>query len=162
MEVLHANHLPDLQKKSETSTTSYGKRVERLKSIIKSCGMRYFRPLNWLIWILSSTSFFHWSIICCWSFSFHSSVPPSVYRKAKQAPESKREAYLMKEMEEILRREGLSTNPSEKGEDLIHNLSILFKILNKWSTLGLPIHGLNIMIDNASWLAGKGNMLQRY
>ncbi|RWR90139.1 eukaryotic translation initiation factor 5B [Cinnamomum micranthum f. kanehirae] len=42
------------------------------------------------------------------------SVPPSVYRKAKQAPESKREAYLIKEMEEILRREGLSTNPSEK------------------------------------------------
>lgn len=33
----------------------------------------------------------------------------------KQAPESKRESFLIKELEDILRKEGLSTNPSEKG-----------------------------------------------
>ena len=42
-------------------------------------------------------------------------VPPSVYRKVKQAPESDRESYLIKELEDVLRKEGLSTNPSEKG-----------------------------------------------
>ncbi|KAM0950930.1 putative HIRA-interacting protein [Dioscorea sansibarensis] len=69
-------------KKREKPTQSvYGKQVEHLKSIIKSCGM---------------------------------SVPPSVYRRAKQAPESKRESYLIKELEDILEKEGLSTNPSEK------------------------------------------------
>ncbi|KAJ0976020.1 hypothetical protein J5N97_017985 [Dioscorea zingiberensis] len=69
-------------KKREIPTQSaYGKQVEHLKSIIKSCGM---------------------------------GVPPSVYRRAKQAPESKREAYLIKELEDILEKEGLSTNPSEK------------------------------------------------
>uniref|UniRef100_A0A453I1R7 Histone chaperone domain-containing protein n=1 Tax=Aegilops tauschii subsp. strangulata TaxID=200361 RepID=A0A453I1R7_AEGTS len=60
---------------------AHGKRVERLKSVIKSCGM---------------------------------SVPPSVYRRAKQAPESKREACLIKELEDILEKEGLSSHPSEK------------------------------------------------
>jgi hypothetical protein len=42
-------------------------------------------------------------------------VPPSIYKKVKQAPENKREARLIKELEEILSREGLSSNPSEKG-----------------------------------------------
>ncbi|KAF9608446.1 hypothetical protein IFM89_009812 [Coptis chinensis] len=42
------------------------------------------------------------------------SIPPSVYKRAKQAPENKREACLIKELEEMLRREGLSSNPSEK------------------------------------------------
>ncbi|XP_058115400.1 uncharacterized protein LOC131258246 isoform X2 [Magnolia sinica] len=42
------------------------------------------------------------------------SIPPSVYKRAKQAPENKREAHLMKELEEILGKEGLSSNPSEK------------------------------------------------
>ncbi|KAM3292456.1 hypothetical protein ACQJBY_036324 [Aegilops geniculata] len=60
---------------------AHGKRVERLKSVIKSCGM---------------------------------SVPPSVYRRAKQALESKREACLIKELEDILEKEGLSSHPSEK------------------------------------------------
>ncbi|KAF9687222.1 hypothetical protein SADUNF_Sadunf02G0071200 [Salix dunnii] len=41
-------------------------------------------------------------------------VPPSIYKKVKQAPENKREAQLIKELEEILSREGLSSNPSEK------------------------------------------------
>ncbi|XP_059630764.1 uncharacterized protein LOC132273733 [Cornus florida] len=68
-------------KKKEVSAPAYGKQVEHLKSIIKSCGM---------------------------------SVPPSVYKKVKQAPENKREASLIKELEEILSKEGLSTNPTEK------------------------------------------------
>lgn len=33
--------------------------------------------------------------------------------------ESKREAYLIKELEGILKKEGLSTNPSEKGTILL-------------------------------------------
>ncbi|XP_010272780.1 PREDICTED: HIRA-interacting protein 3 [Nelumbo nucifera] len=70
-----------VKKKREVSNNVYGKRVENLKSIIKSCGM---------------------------------SIPPSVYKRAKQAPENKRESYLIKELEEILAKEGLSTNPSEK------------------------------------------------
>ncbi|CAD5327311.1 unnamed protein product [Arabidopsis thaliana] len=68
-------------KKPETPTTGYGKRVEHLKLIIKSCGM---------------------------------SISPSVYRKAKQAPEEKREEILIKELKELLAKEGLSANPSEK------------------------------------------------
>ncbi|XP_047090980.1 triadin-like [Lolium rigidum] len=68
-------------KKRQQPAPVYGKQVERLKSIIKSCGM---------------------------------SIPPSVYRRAKQAPESKREAYLIKELEDILEKEGLSSHPSEK------------------------------------------------
>ncbi|KAJ6681679.1 HIRA-INTERACTING PROTEIN 3 [Salix koriyanagi] len=68
-------------KKKEASTPSYGKRVEHLKSVIKSCGM---------------------------------SVPPVIYKKVKQVSENKREAQLIKELEDILSREGLSSNPSEK------------------------------------------------
>ncbi|KAE8077437.1 hypothetical protein FH972_016002 [Carpinus fangiana] len=71
-------------KKKEVSNLTYGKRVEHLKSIIKSCGM---------------------------------SVPPSIYKKVKQVPENKREAHLIKELEEILSKEGLSANPSEKDAD---------------------------------------------
>lgn len=71
----------EVKEKSEKPAQIYGKRVERLKSIIKSCGM---------------------------------SVPPSVYKRVKQVPESKREGVLIKELEEILEREGLSTDPSEK------------------------------------------------
>ncbi|KAI3820102.1 hypothetical protein L1987_13960 [Smallanthus sonchifolius] len=67
--------------KKEVIAPVYGKNVERLKSIIKACGM---------------------------------TVAPTVYKKAKQAPENKREAILIKELEEILSKEGLSTNPSEK------------------------------------------------
>ncbi|KAK3230667.1 hypothetical protein Dsin_002548 [Dipteronia sinensis] len=68
-------------KKKEFATPAYGKRVEHLRTVIKSCGM---------------------------------SVPPSVYKKVKQAPENKRESQLIKELENILSREGLSSNPSEK------------------------------------------------
>ncbi|KAK9053782.1 hypothetical protein SSX86_024856 [Deinandra increscens subsp. villosa] len=67
--------------KKEVVAPVYGKKVERLKSIIKACGM---------------------------------TVAPTVYKKAKQAPEDKREAVLLKELQEILSKEGLSTNPSEK------------------------------------------------
>lgn len=42
------------------------------------------------------------------------SVPPVIYKKVKQAPENKREAHLIKELEGILSKEGLSPNPSEK------------------------------------------------
>ncbi|CAL0327408.1 unnamed protein product [Lupinus luteus] len=42
------------------------------------------------------------------------SIPPTIYKKVKQAPENKREGQLIKELEEILSREGLSSNPSEK------------------------------------------------
>lgn len=47
---------------------------------------------------------------------FCHSVPPVIYKKVKQVPENKREEQLIKELEEILSREGLSSNPSEKGE----------------------------------------------
>ena len=46
------------------------------------------------------------------------SVPPSIYKRVKQVPENKREAQLIKELEEILSKEGLSANPLEKGQDL--------------------------------------------
>ncbi|XP_058768099.1 uncharacterized protein LOC131641810 [Vicia villosa] len=42
------------------------------------------------------------------------SVPPVIYKKVKQVAENKREEQLIKELEEILSREGLSSNPSEK------------------------------------------------
>ncbi|TYI76073.1 hypothetical protein E1A91_D06G051400v1 [Gossypium mustelinum] len=41
-------------------------------------------------------------------------VPPSIYKRVKQVPENKREAQLIKELEDILSKEGLSANPSEK------------------------------------------------
>ncbi|KAG2562529.1 glutamic acid-rich protein-like [Panicum virgatum] len=68
-------------KRKRLQAPAYGKHVEHLKSIIKSCGM---------------------------------TIPPTVYRKAKQAPEHKREACLIKELEDMLEKEGLSKNPSEK------------------------------------------------
>ncbi|KAM7514869.1 hypothetical protein LguiA_004452 [Lonicera macranthoides] len=70
--------------KKEVAPPAYGKHVERLKSIIKSCGM---------------------------------TVPPVVYKKAKRVPDEKRDSFLRKELEEILSREGLSANPSEKGKE---------------------------------------------
>ncbi|CAA0821264.1 Unknown protein [Striga hermonthica] len=42
------------------------------------------------------------------------SVAPSVYKKAKQVPEEEREGFIVKELEGILTREGLSKNPTEK------------------------------------------------
>ncbi|VYS48280.1 unnamed protein product [Arabidopsis thaliana] len=68
-----------LKQTKETATDVYGKRVEHLKSVIKSCGM---------------------------------SVPPNIYKKAKQAPQEKREAMLIEELEQILAKEGLSSDPS--------------------------------------------------
>ncbi|XP_022887289.1 uncharacterized protein LOC111403124 [Olea europaea var. sylvestris] len=69
-------------KRKEQPTPGYGKQVDHLRSVIKSCGM---------------------------------SVAPTVYKKAKQVPDSKREAFLVKELEGILKREGLSSNPTEKA-----------------------------------------------
>lgn len=48
-------------------------------------------------------------------FYIFCSVPPVVYKKVKQVSENKREGFLVKELEDILSREGLSTDPSEKG-----------------------------------------------
>lgn len=70
-----------IKKRSETSTQVYGKHVEHLRSVLKSCNLN---------------------------------IPPTVYKRVKQEPESKREACLVKELEAILKKEGLSTNPSEK------------------------------------------------
>lgn len=42
------------------------------------------------------------------------SVAPSIYKRAKQVSDDKREGFLIKELEKILSGEGLSTNPSEK------------------------------------------------
>jgi hypothetical protein len=52
---------------------------------------------------------------------FCHSIPPVIYKKVKQVPENKRDGQLIKELEEILSREGLPPNPSEKGEFLIFN-----------------------------------------
>jgi len=41
-------------------------------------------------------------------------VPPIVYRKARQYPESKQEAQLIEELMAILKREGLSSSPTDK------------------------------------------------
>eukprot|EP00252_Welwitschia_mirabilis_P028056 TRINITY_DN9946_c0_g1_i1.p1 TRINITY_DN9946_c0_g1~~TRINITY_DN9946_c0_g1_i1.p1 ORF type:complete len:508 (-),score=176.50 TRINITY_DN9946_c0_g1_i1:362-1885(-) len=41
-------------------------------------------------------------------------VPPAIYKKAKQVTESKREEYLIEELLSILKKEGLSSNPTEK------------------------------------------------
>lgn len=46
------------------------------------------------------------------------SVPPIVYKKAKQVPDNKREDFIIKELEKILEKEGLSTKPDEKGENI--------------------------------------------
>ncbi|XP_075485905.1 uncharacterized protein LOC142525478 isoform X3 [Primulina tabacum] len=42
------------------------------------------------------------------------SVAPSIYKKAKQVSDEKREAFIVKELEGILLREGLSKDPSER------------------------------------------------
>ncbi|KZV26682.1 hypothetical protein F511_34726 [Dorcoceras hygrometricum] len=42
------------------------------------------------------------------------SVAPSIYKKAKQVSDEKREAFIVKELEGILLKEGLSKDPSEK------------------------------------------------
>jgi len=105
--LLNCIFLLEMQKK-EVSNIAYGKRVEHLKSIIKSCGMRFFLFDSLFMtyicqgWCLNIVDLFY-------------SVPPSIYKKVKQVPENKREAHLIKELEEILSKEGLSANPSEKG-----------------------------------------------
>lgn len=42
------------------------------------------------------------------------SVAPSIYKKANQVPDEKREDFIVKELEGILLREGLSKDPNEK------------------------------------------------
>ncbi|XP_078441208.1 DNA ligase [Wolffia australiana] len=77
----HSSEEETVKSKKATPVQAYGKTVERLKSVIKSCGL---------------------------------GIPPTVYKRVKQAPEDKRESCLIKELKDILGKEGLSTNPSEK------------------------------------------------
>lgn len=42
-------------------------------------------------------------------------VPPNIYKKVKQASEDEREGVLLKELESILKREGLSAGASKDG-----------------------------------------------
>lgn len=77
----HSSEEEPVKKKEVSTPAAYGKGVERLKSIIKACGM---------------------------------SVPPIVYKKAKQVPDNKREDFIVKELEKILEKEGLSRKPEEK------------------------------------------------
>lgn len=41
-------------------------------------------------------------------------IPPLVYKRVKQQPEDKQDKFLIKELEDILSRQGLSSDPSEK------------------------------------------------
>ncbi|MCO5561048.1 hypothetical protein L7F22_014669 [Adiantum nelumboides] len=41
-------------------------------------------------------------------------IPPQIYKRAKQQPEEKQDNFLIKELEGILSRHGLSSDPSEK------------------------------------------------
>lgn len=98
--------------KKEVSTPAYGKRVEHLRSVIKACGMRFF-SFDLLLTKLHPFHCFRTNV-----YFLLYSVPPSIYKKVKQVPENKREAQLIKELEDILGREGLSSNPTEKGDIL--------------------------------------------
>ncbi|XP_017237172.1 uncharacterized protein LOC108210416 [Daucus carota subsp. sativus] len=77
----HSSEEKPVKKKEVSAPAAYGKDVERLKSIIKACGM---------------------------------SVPPVIYKKAKQVPDDEREDFIVKELEKILEKEGLSRKPDEK------------------------------------------------
>ncbi|KAI5080881.1 hypothetical protein GOP47_0004064 [Adiantum capillus-veneris] len=41
-------------------------------------------------------------------------IPPQIYKRVKQQPEEKHDKFLIKELEDILSRNGLSSDPSEK------------------------------------------------
>ncbi|PPS11336.1 hypothetical protein GOBAR_AA09302 [Gossypium barbadense] len=112
-------------KRKETSAPVHGKRVEHLKSVIKSCGM---------------------------------SVPPSIYKRVKQVPENKREAQLRKELEDILSKEGLSANPSEKGQDSSLRTTVLLFIygVDLVSESSLLVIKVGLKLFNALKIFGKG------
>jgi cobalamin biosynthesis Mg chelatase CobN len=57
-------------KKPETPTTGYGKRVEHLKSIIKSCGMRFFNQTGRSL--KSCVSLYSRLLIVCLSWQYFS------------------------------------------------------------------------------------------
>ncbi|KAL0403366.1 UNVERIFIED_CONTAM: hypothetical protein Sradi_1977400 [Sesamum radiatum] len=103
--------------KKEKSAPGYGKQVENLKSIIKACGMRFvvlrsssFHPSNLIVFLLGVMNL----VMRAPYLVLMGSVAPSIYKKAKQVPDDKREAFIVKELEGILSREGLSKNPTEK------------------------------------------------
>ncbi|KAG5575564.1 hypothetical protein H5410_055698, partial [Solanum commersonii] len=54
------------------------------------------------------------------------SVAPSIYKRAKQVSDDKREGFLIKELEKILSAEGLSTNPTEKVLDSLSTYAMYF------------------------------------
>jgi hypothetical protein len=56
---------------------------------------------------LKKPTTFHLGNGCC-------RVPPIIYRKVKQAPEPEKEAILIRELEAILNREGLSVHASKE------------------------------------------------
>lgn len=43
-------------------------------------------------------------------------IGPSVYKKAKDADAEDREAVLVRGLQDLLKKEGLSSHPSDKGE----------------------------------------------
>lgn len=66
-----------------------------------------------LTFLFSSLSLLHVNnVSLC---GLNGSVPPNIYKKVKGVPDDKRETILVKELEGILSREGLSKNPTEKG-----------------------------------------------
>lgn len=72
--------------------------------------------------------FVHHTPDFCYCYcSFLGSIPPVIYRKVKQAPEEKREATLIEELEQILAKEGLSSDPSEKGSVMLRMISFALK-----------------------------------
>ncbi|MBA0661465.1 hypothetical protein Goklo_005757 [Gossypium klotzschianum] len=86
------------------------------------------------------------------------SVPPSIYKRVKQVPENKREAQLIKELEDILSKEGLSANPSEKGQDSSLRTTLLPFIygVDLVSESSLLVIKVGLKLFNALKIFGKG------
>ncbi|CAA7042012.1 unnamed protein product [Microthlaspi erraticum] len=108
-EMMKANgHSQKPLKMKEAATSVNGKRVEHLKSVIKYCGIKLCVLIKLLVDLRKNL--YVWFIIIV----VFGSVPPAIYRKVKKAPEEKREDTLIEELEQILAKEGLSSDPSEK------------------------------------------------
>lgn len=77
-------------------------------TLVSDCGFRFkwFDKLNSSCF-LRRRSNLHKVPLC--------RVPPSVYKKAKQAPEGRRETVMIKELEAILSKEDLTASSSKDG-----------------------------------------------